>query len=232
MVHLDEKARAALQVWIERAQRIHTQRKLDKNKLYALHAPEVECISKGKARQRYEFGVKASLAVTHRQGLVVGARSFPGNPFDGHTLAAQLEQTTTLLQDIGVAPKVAVVDLGYRGVDAAVAPVQLIHRGKLKRLTKLQRRWLRRRQAIEPAIGHAKHDHGLQRCWLKGSEGDALHTVLCAAGYNLRWLLRAIARLGIAAVFLRLQFLAALFAGWRTAGAESLVSAAPTCSKP
>jgi len=232
MVHLDEKARAALQIWIERAQRIHTQRKLDKNKLYALHAPEVECISKGKARQRYEFGVKASLAVTHRQGLVVGARSFPGNPFDGHTLAAQLEQTTTLLQDIGVAPKVAVVDLGYRGVDAAVAPVQLIHRGKIKRLTKLQRRWLRRRQAIEPAIGHAKHDHGLQRCWLKGSEGDALHTVLCAAGYNLRWLLRAIARLGITAVFLCLQFLAALFAGWRTDGGASAVSVASTWSKP
>ncbi len=79
--------------------------------------------------------------------------------------------------------------------------MQLIHRGKIKRLTKLQRRWLRRRQAIEPAIGHAKHDYGLQRCWLKGAEGDALHTVLCAAGYNLRWLLRAIARLGIAAVF-------------------------------
>ncbi len=232
MAHLDEKTRAALQVWIERAQRIHAQRKLDKNKLYALHAPEVECISKGKSRQRYEFGVKASLVITHHQGLAVGARSFPGNPFDGHTLAAQLEQTSTLLQDIGVAPKIAVVDLGYRGVDADVAPVQLIHRGKIKRLTQLQRRWLRRRQAIEPAIGHAKHDHGLQRCWLKGSEGDALHTVLCAAGYNLRWLLRAIARLGIAAVFLRLQFLAALFAGERTAGAKSPVSVAPTCSKP
>jgi IS5 family transposase len=131
MVRLDEKARAALQLWIERAQRIHTQRKKDKNKLYALHAPEAECLSKGKARQRYEFGVKASLAITHRHGLVVGARSFPGNPFDGHTLAAQLEQTTTLLQDIGVAPKVAVVDLGYRGVDAAVAPVQRIRPVKL-----------------------------------------------------------------------------------------------------
>jgi hypothetical protein len=92
------------QLWIGRAQRIHTQRKKDKNKLYALHAPEAECISKGKARQRYEFGVKSSLATTHRQGLTVGARSFPGNPFDGHTLAAQLEQTNTLLQDIGVAP--------------------------------------------------------------------------------------------------------------------------------
>lgn len=226
MVHLGDEARAALQVWIDRAERIRTQRTKDKHKLYALHAPEVECISKGKSRQRYEFGVKTSLATTLKQGLMVGARSFPGNPYDGHTLAAQLEQTSTLLQDIAVAPKTAVVDLGYRGVDADVAPVQLIHRGKFKRLTKLQRRWLRRRQAIEPAIGHAKHDHGLQRCWLKGAEGDALHAVLCAAGYNLRWLLRAITRLGLKAAFLRLHFLLALVVGWRTTDAKSLTPAA------
>jgi IS5 family transposase len=106
---------------------------------------------------------------------MVGARSFPGNPFDGHTLAAQLEQTGALLQDIGVAPKVAVVDLGYRGVDQEIAPVELIHRGKSKSLSAEQKRWLRRRQAIEPLIGHTKQDHGMQRCWLKGSEGDALH---------------------------------------------------------
>lgn len=115
-------------------------------------------------------------------------------------------------------------------MDAAVAPVQLIHREKIKRLTKLQRRWLRRRQAVEPAIGHTKHDHGLQRCWLKGADGDALHTVLCAAGYNLRWLLRAIARLGIAAVFLYLQFLAALFAGWRATDPKPSAAMAPTWS--
>jgi len=78
-----------LQVWLARAWRICRQRPKDKNKLYALHAPEVECIGKGKARQPYEFGVKVSLAITARQGLIVGARSFPGNPFDGHTLAAR-----------------------------------------------------------------------------------------------------------------------------------------------
>ena len=83
-----------------------------------------------------------------------------------------------------------------------MAPVEVIHRGKAKTLTRAQRRWLRRRQAIEPAIGHAKHDHGMSRCALKGAEGDALHAVLCAAGYNIRWLLRAITRLGIKALFL------------------------------
>lgn len=194
MSMLAQAAQDQLKPWLERAERIRSQRTHDKNKLYALHAPEVECISKGKARKPYEFGVKVSLAVAHKSGLIVGARSFPDNPFDGHTLSAQLEQTSTLLQDIGVKPKVAVVDLGYRGVDADIAPVELIHRGKYKSLNALQRRWLKRRQAIEPTIGHAKHDHRMDKCWLKGSEGDALHAVLCAAGFNIRWLLRALRR--------------------------------------
>jgi IS5 family transposase len=153
---------------------------------------EVECIGKGKARKPYEFGVKVSLAVTHKQGLMVGARAFPGNPFDGHTLAQQLEQTTNLLQDLGRQPKQAIVDLGYRGVDAANPGVEIIHRDKYKTLTALQRRWLKRRQAIEPMIGHTKSDHRMDRCWLKGAVGDALHAISCAAGYNIRWLMRAI----------------------------------------
>lgn len=185
-------ALGALKTLLERAERIRTQQRHDKNKLYALHAPEVECIGKGKARKPYEFGVKVSLAVTHKQGLMVGARTFPGNPFDGHTLAQQLEQTTNLLQDLGRTPKQAIVDLGYRGVDADNPGVEIIHRGKYKTLTALQRRWLKRRQAIEPMIGHTKSDHRMDRCWLKGAIGDALHAISCAAGYNIRWLMRAI----------------------------------------
>jgi IS5 family transposase len=206
MVDLSDAAQRQLQDLLDRVARIHAQTASKANpsgrgKLYALHAPEVECIGKGKARKPYEFGVKSSLAVTHGQGLIVGARTFPGNPYDGHTLAAQLEQTSTLLQDLDVKPTTAIVDLGYRGVDADIAPIELIHRGKSKRLTDKQRRWLKRRQAVEPVIGHVKQDHGMQRCWLKGSEGDALHAVLCAAGYNLRWLLRAITRKGLKALF-------------------------------
>jgi transposase, IS5 family len=194
---------ARLNTLLERAERIRTQQTKDKNKLYALHAPEVECIGKGKARKPYEFGVKASIAVTHQSGLVVGARSFPGNPYDGHILSAQLEQTRILLEDVGKIPKQVVVDLGFRGVDHDNPEVQIIHRGKHKSLTKQQRRWLKRRQAVEPAIGHLKSDHRMDRCWLQGQLGDALHTVLCATGYNLRWLLRAMVRLGLRAVFLR-----------------------------
>ena len=137
--------RNALATLLERAERIRTQKLSDKNKLYALHAPEVECISKGKARKRYEFGVKVSLVVTHLRGLMVGARSFTGNPYDAHTLAAQLEQTTNLMQDVGRTPKEVIVDLGYRVVDADNPGVQIIHRGKYKSLTTLQRKWLKRR---------------------------------------------------------------------------------------
>jgi transposase, IS5 family len=199
------KALADLATLMERAERIRTQQPKSKNKLYALHAPEVECISKGKARNPYEFGVKVSLAVTHKQGLMVGARSFPGNPYDGHVLSAQLEQTTNLLQDGGRAPKQVIVDLGYRGVDADNPGVQIIHRGQYKSLSTHEKRLLKRRQAIEPLIGHTKSDHRMDRCWLQGALGDALHALSCAAGYNIRWLLRAIARLGLGGLFCALS---------------------------
>jgi len=123
-----------------------------------------------------------------------------GAPFDGLTLAQQLEQTSKLLQDPGRKPKQAIVDLGYRGVDADNPGVEIIHRGKYKTLTALQRRWLKRRQAIEPMIGHTKSNHRMGRCWLKGAIGDALHAISCAVGYNIRWLMRAIAAKGLAAL--------------------------------
>ncbi|PNR86556.1 transposase, partial [Xanthomonas oryzae pv. oryzae] len=94
-----------LHTLMQRAERIHAQQPNGKNKLYALHAPEVECIGKGKARKPYEFGVKVSVAITHKQGLMVGARSFTGTPYDGHTLHEQLEQARILSEDTAGAPK-------------------------------------------------------------------------------------------------------------------------------
>ena len=201
---LEETAQEKLAVLLERAEQLHRQRPKDKGKLYALHAPEVECIGKGKARQPYEFGVKVSVAISHASGLVVGARSFPGNPYDWHTLAEQLELRRILLEDVGAVPHTAYTDLGFRGVDEQIGAVNLIHRGKLKTLTKPQCKALKRRQVVEPVIGHMKQDNGMGRCWLKGARGDALNAVLAAVGYNLRWLLRAIADGRIKPVFLRL----------------------------
>jgi transposase, IS5 family len=188
---------------LERAEQIRTQTRHSKHKLYALHAPEVECISKGKARNRYEFGVKVSLAITHQQGLMVGAKRFAGNPFDGHTLAAQLVQTNDLIAASGTVVRQAVVDLGYRGVDKDNPDVEVIHRGRIKSMSAAEKQVLKRRQAVEPAIGHTKHDNGMIRCHLKGSVGDALHAISCAAGYNIRWLMRAVMRLGLKGLFAR-----------------------------
>ncbi len=92
--------------------------------------------------------------------------------------------------------------------------VEIIHRGKYKSLTKQQRKWLKRRQAVEPAIGHLKSDNRLDRCWLKGQLGDALHTVLCAAGYNILWLMRAMVRLGLKAILLHPEFVRLMATLW------------------
>jgi transposase, IS5 family len=215
---------AALNTLLERADRIRTQQPKDKNKLYALHAPEVECISKGKARNRYEFGVKVSLAVTHKQGLIVGAKRFVGNPYDGHTLAAQISQSNELIKSTGSEVKQAFVDLGYRGVDDDNPDIEVIHRGRIKSMSARQKKQLKRRQAIEPAIGHVKHDHRMIRCYLKGRIGDALHAISCAAGYNIRWLMRAIMRLGLRGLF-AFAFLAAWLIDTRRSGSAKLRAA-------
>jgi IS5 family transposase len=116
---------------------------------------------------------------------------------------ARLDQMIDLRHPLAV-----LAGLGFRGVDRDNPQVGIIHRGKYKSLTRQQRRWLKRRQAVEPAIGHLKSDHRMDRCWLQGQLGDALHAVLCATGYNLRWLLRAMLRLGLRATFLRPVLLA------------------------
>ncbi len=153
-------------------------------KTYALHEPEVDCIAKGKARVRYEFGAKVSVATTLAGGFVVGMRSMPGNPYDGHTLADALQQVETLT---GRCPSLAVVDRGYRGhrVQGTQVLISGTRRGLTPRLGKL----LRRRSAIEPEIGHMKSDGRLARCALKGTIGDALFAVLCGCGHNIRKIL-------------------------------------------
>ena len=176
---------AATRDLLQRAGRILTQKTKDKNKLYALHAPEVECISKGKARTPYEFGVKVTIATTLKEGLVVGMRSMPGNPWDGHTLAETLEQVEILTD---AKPKIAIVDKGYQGVK--VDGVRILRSGQKHGLTRTLHAMVKRRSAIEPAIGHMKSDGRLARNPLKGAIGDALHAVMCGAGHNIRLLLK------------------------------------------
>jgi IS5 family transposase len=168
------------------------------DKIYALHETEVDCISKGKARVRYEFGCKVSIATTLDEGFIVGMRSFPGNPYDGHTLAPALEQVEILTDQ---RPNLAVVDRGYRG--HGVEKTRVLISGTRRGLTPKLIADLRRRSAIEAEIGHMKTDGRLSRCHLKGTIGDALFAVLCGCGHNIRKILahlRALLALIIAAV--------------------------------
>jgi IS5 family transposase len=186
---LPQQLQAKAQTLLERTGRILTQKTKDKNKLYALHAPEVECISKGKARTPYEFGVKVSIATTLKEGLVVGCRSMPGNPYDGHTLDETLEQVG-ILCGTDKKPSMAIVDKGYRG--AQIDGVRILMSGQKRGITKRLKAMIKRRSAIEPTIGHMKMDGRLGRNPLKGALGDALHAVMCGAGHNLRLILAAL----------------------------------------
>ena len=173
------------------------------DKIYALHEPEVDCISKGKARVRYEFGCKVSIAATLDEGFVVGVRSFPGNPYDGHTLTPTLEQVKILTDQ---RPDLAVVDRGYRG--HGEDKTRVLISGTRRGLTPKLIADLRRRSAIEAEIGHMKTDGRLSRCPLKGTLGDALFVVLCGCGHNIRKILahlRALLALIIAAILAALH---------------------------
>ncbi len=169
--------------------RLLAQKTKDKNKLYAMHAPEVACIAKGKARTPYEFGCKVGIAATNREGLVLAAKSFGGNPYDGHTLADTVAQAA---QMTGVEPERIYADKGYRGHDyEGEASVMLS--GRKRGLTPQMKRELKRRSAIEATIGHMKTDGRLDRNFLKGQAGDAINALLAAAGHNMRLILNALA---------------------------------------
>lgn len=167
------------------AEQILTQKRFTKGKIYSLHAPEVECIAKGKAHKPYEFGVKVSLAVTHKEGFVVGIQTFPDNPYDGHTLDGQLDQVERLT---GKVPTITFVDRGYKGHGIPVERSLILISGTRK-LGYTLKRHLRRRSAVEPEIGHMKNDGLLGRNFLKGTKGDAMNALLCGAGHNLRKIL-------------------------------------------
>ncbi|MGE4338599.1 MAG: IS5 family transposase [Pigmentiphaga sp.] len=171
---LQEGTRASLQDLMACTKRILVQRQKHKNKLYALQAPEVEYISKDKAGTPYEFGVKISVATTLKEGFMVGARSMPGNPDDGHTLAKALQQAGITAEH---PITTVIVGRGYHGVE--VQGVRILRGGQRRGVTRGSKAMIKWRSSIEPAIGHMKADGKLGRNRLNGDRGDALHAVLC-----------------------------------------------------
>ena len=203
----DEKLREVFAHPLDKALKIRWQNHNQRGpKLYSWHAPETECIGKGKAHKPYEFGVKVSITTTNRRckggQFVLHTKALPGSPYDGHTLAKVLEETQALT---GREIERAYADKGYRGHGAS-RPLRVFISGQKRGVFGAIKRELRRRSAIEPVIGHMKSDGRLGRNYLKGRHGDRANAVLCAAGHNFRLILAWLKLL------LR-QILIALFAG-------------------
>jgi IS5 family transposase len=182
-----------LERMLSRAGRVLAQKRGQRGrKVYSMHAPEVECIGKGKAHRPYEFGVKVSVATTlaHAKGgqFVTHVKALPGNPYDGYTLATVIPGIEAL---VGNTIERVLADKGYRGHNAPPDyRFRVFTSGQKRRMTPKIKRELRRRSAIEPVIGHLKSEHRMERNYLWHREGDAANAILAAVGYNFRRLIR------------------------------------------
>ena len=178
-------------LWL--ARRVMTQKIRDPwPKIYALHAPEVECIGKGKSHKPYEFGVKASIATTLKRckggQFAIHAKALPGRPYDGHTLKTVIPEIEALT---GATLKRILADAGYRGHNApGIYKLRVFTTGQKRRVTPAIKRLMKRRAAVEPVIGHLKNGHRMDRNYLAHSHGDAINPILAAAGYNFRLILK------------------------------------------
>src|SRR5947208_959140 len=191
------------------ARRVREQQQRQRGpKVYSLHAPEVECIGKGKAHRPYEFGVKVSVATTISRAkggqFVTHVKALPGNPYDGHTLATVIPVMEAL---VGNTIARILADKGYRGHNAPPDyKFRVFLSGQKRGVTPQIKRELRRRSAVEPVIGHLKAEHRMGRNYLWFRRGDANNAVLAAVGYSFRSLIRWLR------ILLR-QILSALFVG-------------------
>jgi len=168
------------------ARRILAQQRTDHGKVYSVHAPEVECLAKGKVAKPYEFGSKVRIVTTSRRGWIVGVDAAHDNPYDGATLKPALAQVKRLT---GTRPEEAFVDKGFRGQRYHPQAVAVYIAGR-RNLSLQLRKLLNRRSAIEPVIGHSKHDHGMDRNFLLGKPGDRINARLSACAWNLKKLWR------------------------------------------
>ena len=170
------------------SRRLIKQKKTDKNKLYSLHAPEVECISKGKTHKKYEFGCKVAIATTCKEPWAVAVKTIHGNPYDGHTLKETVEKAEEITE---VKAETVFADRGYKGKENHPSDIKVFLSGS-KRVHGIFKRLLRGRSGIEPIIGHVKNDHRMAKNYLLGELGDKINAVLAGCGFNLRKILRFI----------------------------------------
>ncbi|OLP54382.1 IS5 family transposase [Rhizobium rhizosphaerae] len=160
-------------------------------RVFSLHAPEVECIGKGKTHKPYEFGVKVSVATTLNRSkggqFVTHIQAMPGKPYDGHTLETIIPAIETR---VGATLTRIVADAGYKGHNAPrTHRLKVFTSGQKRGVTDRIKREMRRRSAVEPLIGHLKAGHRMGRNHLAHAQGDAANAVLAAIGYNYRRIL-------------------------------------------
>ena len=167
--------------------KVLAQKRTDSNKIYSLHEPHTQCISKGKEHKKYEFGSKVSIITTKTTGVIIGAVNIEKNVHDSKTLQPALEQQQRLT---GIVLKNNFVDRGYRGVKEVLGTKIIIPDRPGKERTAYEKQKLRkgfkRRAAIEPKIGHLKQDHRLSRNFYKGIKGDNNNVMLAAAAMNFK----------------------------------------------
>jgi IS5 family transposase len=180
---------AALSYALGLAKKILTQRTATKGKIYSVHAPEVQCIAKGKVHKKYEFGNKVSVATTTKGNWVVGLHSLLGNPFDGRTVPDVLCQIKSVT---GSYPKRAYCDRGYKGSEGHIFSTHVYVQGTKRTSDKKIKRRLKGRSATLPIIGHLKHDHRMDRNFLLGFTGDKINALMAACAFNLRKLARVL----------------------------------------
>ena len=174
-----------LALLLSQANQLLIQKKDSSNKLYSLHAPEVECIAKGKAHKRYEFGCKVSVVTTSKEPWILSISAHHGNPYDGATLKESLEKAEKIFDG---KIEQAFVDKGYRGKEHHPEEIEVHISGK-KNLPCSIKKLLKGRNGIEPIIGHLKQDHRLNKNFLLGKIGDKINAILAGCGFNLKKIL-------------------------------------------
>jgi len=175
---------------LSKAKHIHIQQKEDSEKIYSWHAPEVECLSKGKAHKPYEFGCKVSITTNVNPApaghFVLHAKALHGRPFDGHTLTPVLNE---MQNQTGIAVERTYVDKGYRGHQHPKKQRVFIS-GQKRGITATIKKELKRRSVVEPLMGHLKNEGRLGRNYLYGVLGDQVNALLVSASYNFKLILK------------------------------------------
>lgn len=173
--------------------RILTQKKNDKNKIYSVHEPQTQCIAKGKCHKKYEFGAKACIVVGTINGVILGAQSFAKNIYDGDSIEPIVKQ---MIRILNYKPELIIGDMGFRGRNEIEGVKVLTPATQHQQITesekKRNRKRLKRRSAIEPVIGHLKTDYRMARNFLKGILGDTVNALMAAAAFNFKKWLRLV----------------------------------------